>query len=96
MIAGCTGIAGSTTIGQRCMIGGAAMILGHLTLADDTSISVATVVSHSISNPGLYTGFYPMAENAAWEKNAALVRHLSRLRERVRALEQQIKETKGR
>jgi UDP-3-O-[3-hydroxymyristoyl] glucosamine N-acyltransferase len=96
VIAGCTGIAGSTTLGERCMIGGAAMILGHLTLADDTSISVATVVSHSITKPGLYTGFYPMAENASWEKNAALIRHLGRLRERVRALEQLLPQTKGR
>ncbi len=87
LICGCVGVAGSTTIGARCMIGGAAMIIGHLNIADDVNISVATVVSHSIHKPGLYTGFYPMAENAAWERSAASVRHLDRLRERVRALE---------
>jgi UDP-3-O-[3-hydroxymyristoyl] glucosamine N-acyltransferase len=95
VIAGCTGIAGSTTIGARCMIGGAAMIIGHLSIADDTTVSVATVVSHSIIKPGVYTGFYPMAENAQWEKNAALVRHLDRLRERVRALEKLLPQQKG-
>jgi UDP-3-O-[3-hydroxymyristoyl] glucosamine N-acyltransferase len=89
-IAGCVGVAGSATIGARCMIGGAAMILGHLELADDVSISVGTVISHSILKPGLYTGFYPAQENSLWEKNAVMVRHLDRLRDRVRALEKQI------
>jgi UDP-3-O-[3-hydroxymyristoyl] glucosamine N-acyltransferase len=89
-IAGCVGVAGSATIGARCMIGGAAMILGHLELADDVSISVGTVISHSILKPGLYTGFYPAQENAQWEKNAVMVRHLDRLRDRVRALEKQL------
>lgn len=94
-IAGCVGVAGSATIGKRCMIGGAAMILGHLELADDVSISVGTVISHSIAKPGLYTGFYPASENAAWEKSAAAVRHLDQLRDRVRALERQLKKDQG-
>jgi len=95
IIAGCTGIAGSTRIGKRCMIGGAAMILGHLTIADDVSVSVATVVSRSISKPGLYTGFFPMAENSAWEKNAATIRHLDELRDRIRFLENKFKKGEG-
>jgi UDP-3-O-[3-hydroxymyristoyl] glucosamine N-acyltransferase len=94
-IAGCAGVAGSATIGARCMIGGAAMILGHLELADDVSISVGTVISHSIQKPGLYTGFFPSAENAAWEKNAVVVRHLDTLRDRVRALERQLRKGQG-
>jgi UDP-3-O-[3-hydroxymyristoyl] glucosamine N-acyltransferase len=71
------------------------MILGHLELADDVSISVGTVISHSIQKPGLYTGFFPSAENAAWEKNAVVVRHLDTLRDRVRALERQLRKGQG-
>jgi UDP-3-O-[3-hydroxymyristoyl] glucosamine N-acyltransferase len=33
---------------------------------------------------------FPIDENAQWEKNAASLKQLSRMRERVRALEQQI------
>lgn len=95
IIAGCTGIAGSAKIGKRCMIGGAAMILGHLTIADDVSVSVATVVSRSISKPGLYTGFFPMAENSEWERNAATIRHLDELRDRIRILENKFKKGEG-
>jgi UDP-3-O-[3-hydroxymyristoyl] glucosamine N-acyltransferase len=94
-IAGCAGVAGSATIGRRCMIGGAAMILGHLELADDVSISVGTVISRSILKPGLYTGFFPTSENAAWERNAAGVRQIDALRDRVRALEKQLKKGQG-
>lgn len=86
-MAGCVGVAGSATIGAHCTIGGAAMVLGHLTLADRVSISVGTVVTRSISEPGLYTGVFPIDENARWEKTAATLKQIHRLRERIKALE---------
>lgn len=86
-MAGCAAVAGSTTIGRHCTIGGAAMIIGHLTLADGVHISSCTAVTRSIAKPGVYTGLFPIDDNAAWEKNAATLRNLHALRERVRALE---------
>lgn len=86
-IAGCVGIAGSANIGAHCTIGGAAMILGHLTIADRVNISSGSFVSRSILKPGLYTGIFPIDENAAWEKNAATLKQLHTLRERIKALE---------
>jgi UDP-3-O-[3-hydroxymyristoyl] glucosamine N-acyltransferase len=95
-IAGCVGIAGSTQIGSHCAIGGAAMILGHLSIADRVTISACTVVSHSIRAPGgTYTGFFPIDDNASWVRNAALIRHLAELSDRVRALEKQIQGKKA-
>jgi UDP-3-O-[3-hydroxymyristoyl] glucosamine N-acyltransferase len=86
-IAGCTGVAGSTTIGAFCAIAGSANIIGHLTIADGVSVSVATVVTRSIHKAGHYSGSFPFDDNAAWEKNAATLRNLHALRDRVRALE---------
>lgn len=86
-IAGCVGIAGSATIGAHCTIGGAAMILGHLTIADRVNISSGSFVSRSILKPGLYTGIFPIDDNATWEKNAATLKQLHLLRERIKALE---------
>jgi len=86
-MAGCVGVAGSTRIGAYCTFGGAAMVLGHLEIADRVHISAATVVSRSIRQSGQYTGFFPLDENANWEKNAATLRSLHALRDRVRALE---------
>jgi UDP-3-O-[3-hydroxymyristoyl] glucosamine N-acyltransferase len=86
-IAGCVGIAGSATIGAHCTVGGAAMILGHLTIADHVNISAGSFVSRSILKPGLYSGIFPIDDNATWEKNAATLKQLHRLRDRIKALE---------
>lgn len=90
-MAGCAGVAGSTTIGAHCTIGGSANVLGHLTLADGVNISAATVVTRSIRKPGHYTGFFPLDDNATWEKNAATLKQLHSLRDRIRALEEKLK-----
>jgi UDP-3-O-[3-hydroxymyristoyl] glucosamine N-acyltransferase len=90
-IAGCAGVAGSAHIGAHCTIGGAGMVLGHLSLAEGVHVSAATLVTRSISKPGHYTGVFPMDDNAAWEKNAAALKQLANLRERIRALEAQLK-----
>lgn len=87
-MAACVGVAGSTTIGARCTVGGAAVILGHLTLGDGVHIDAASVVTRSLSRPGHYTGVFPIAENATWEKNAATLKQLHQLRDRLRRLEQ--------
>jgi UDP-3-O-[3-hydroxymyristoyl] glucosamine N-acyltransferase len=90
VISGCTGVAGSTTIGAHCMIGGAAMITGHITIADRVIVSAGTFVSRSIHKPGVYTGIFPMDDNAAWEKNAATLKQLYTLRDRIKALEKKL------
>nr|WP_236599186.1 UDP-3-O-(3-hydroxymyristoyl)glucosamine N-acyltransferase [Ramlibacter monticola] len=86
-IAGCVGIAGSANIGRHCMLGGAAMILGHLTIGDRVTISSGSFVARSILKPGLYTGIFPIDDNASWEKNAATLKQLHTLRDRIKALE---------
>jgi UDP-3-O-[3-hydroxymyristoyl] glucosamine N-acyltransferase len=90
-MAGCVGVAGSARIGKHCTFGGAAMVLGHLTIADNVHISSGSMVSRSILEPGQYTGFYPLAKNSEWEKSAAIVRNLATMRDKIRALEKTIK-----
>jgi UDP-3-O-[3-hydroxymyristoyl] glucosamine N-acyltransferase len=90
-IAGCTGIAGSTRIGKYCMLGGNAMISGHLTIADRVVVSGGTLVAKSITEAGTYTAVFPMQPHAQWLRNAAMVRHLHELMERVRSLEDEVK-----
>jgi UDP-3-O-[3-hydroxymyristoyl] glucosamine N-acyltransferase len=85
--AGCVGIAGSAIIGAGCTVGGGAVVLGHLTLADGVHISAASVVTRSILQPGLYSGVFPIDDNASWERNAATLRQLHSLRDRIRTLE---------
>lgn len=86
-IAACVGVAGSTHIGRRCRIGGASGIAGHLTIADDVEVSAHTLVTKSIAKAGTYTGAYPFEANRDWRKNAATLRNLAELADRVRHLE---------
>ena len=94
-MAGCVGVAGSAIIGRHCTFGGAAMILGHLTIADNVHISSGSMVSRSITEPGQYTGFYPLAKNAEWERSAAIVKNLDSLRDKIRKLEKTIQTLDG-
>ncbi len=93
-MAGCSAVAGSATIGAHCTIGGAANVLGHLSLAEHVHISAVSLVTHSLHKPGQYTGIFPIDDNARWEKNAAALKQLHKLRERVRALERALQESK--
>ncbi|UXY14308.1 UDP-3-O-(3-hydroxymyristoyl)glucosamine N-acyltransferase [Chitiniphilus purpureus] len=89
-IAGCVGIAGSARIGARCQIGGAAMISGHLSICDGVVVLGGTLVAKTIHRPGVYSGSYPMQGHADWLKNAAQLRHLDQLVERVKFLEKKL------
>jgi len=91
VIAGCVGIAGSATIGRGCQLGGAAMIAGHLSIADGCVIGGGSLVSRSLRAPGYYSGSFPLMKHRDWERNAALVRHLDELRDRIRILESQLR-----
>jgi UDP-3-O-[3-hydroxymyristoyl] glucosamine N-acyltransferase len=86
-IAGCCGIAGSATIGAHCMLGGGVGINGHVNITDRVVLTGATQVTRSIAKAGVYSGVFPFDDNVSWEKNAATLRNLHALRERVRALE---------
>ena len=94
-IAACVGIAGSATIGRNCALGGAAMIYGHITIADNVSVSAGTLVMKSLAQPGTYTGVYPFSTHQRWLKNAAQLRNLDELAERVRDLEAKLGKDKG-
>jgi UDP-3-O-[3-hydroxymyristoyl] glucosamine N-acyltransferase len=87
VIAGCAGIAGSTTIGRHCMIGGAVGIAGHVTLGDYVIVTAKSGVSKSLPKAGIYTSAFPAVEHGEWNRSAALMRNLEKLRERIKALE---------
>jgi UDP-3-O-[3-hydroxymyristoyl] glucosamine N-acyltransferase len=85
------GIAGSAKIGAHCMLGGACRIYGHIQIVDHVFVDTCAVISRSILKAGHYSGYFPFDDNATWEKNAATLRHLYTLRERLRALEKRVK-----
>jgi UDP-3-O-[3-hydroxymyristoyl] glucosamine N-acyltransferase len=73
-IAACTGISGSTTIGQRCMVGGMVGFAGHLTIADDVIITGCSLVSASIREAGSYSSGMPTVPTRQWRRMVANLR----------------------
>jgi len=94
-IAGCVGIAGSAKIGKYCTVGGSGMILGHLEIADRVNISAGTLVTKSIAKEGTYTSVMPFSVHQDWLKNAAHLRHLDKMAEKLSELEKKISELEG-
>ena len=86
-MAGCVGVAGSARIGRHCTFGGAAMVLGHLEIADDVHVSAGSLVTKSIPEPGTYTGVFPIQAGREWRRTAALLKNIDKLEARVRVLE---------
>jgi len=91
-MAGCVGVAGSVRIGRRCTVGGAGMIAGHLELADDVHVSGGTLVSRSLLKAGQYTSVFPLQTHTEWLHNAAQIKRLARLAERVSELEKKLEQ----
>ena len=79
VIAGCTGISGSVTIGRDCMIGGGVGMVGHISICDGVTVSGFTFVTKSITQPGTYTSGMPVMPHGEWLRNAAQLRHLDQL-----------------
>jgi len=92
IIAGCVGISGSAHIGRRCILGGSAGVVGHIEICDDVTVTGMTVVTHSIHEPGVYSGLMPMDTSARWRKNSVRIRQLDELARRLIALEKKIKD----
>jgi UDP-3-O-[3-hydroxymyristoyl] glucosamine N-acyltransferase len=84
VISGCVGIAGSTKIGKRVMIGGKAGIIGHLTIGDDVVISAMTLVTKSVLKAGTYTSGTPLMPHREWLKNAAHLRRLDLMADKIK------------
>ncbi len=88
VIAGCTGIAGSTKIGNYCMIGGAVGINGHIEICDKVIIAAMSGVTKSITTEGIYSASFPAIPINEWRKQAVAIRHVDKLTETVKKLEQ--------
>lgn len=63
------------------------MIIGHLELADDVHVSAGTMVTKSLRQPGQYTNIFPLEPHDEWLQNAAQIKRLAKLAERVSELE---------
>lgn len=86
-MAAMTGIAGSTTIGKRCLFAGQSGAVGHINICDDVVVSGKAVISKDITEPGVYAASFTAEPAREWSRKVARFRRLDQLVERVRKLE---------
>ena len=86
-MAGLTGIAGSTTIGKRCLFAGASGAVGHINVCDDVIVAARAVLTKDVTVPGAYAASFAAVETRSWAKQVARFRRLGALIERVKKLE---------
>jgi UDP-3-O-[3-hydroxymyristoyl] glucosamine N-acyltransferase len=83
IMAAMSGVAGSTKLGRRCMIGGGVIMINSLTVCDDVMITFGSIVTRSVDKPGTYSGHLSAEEAGSWRKNAARFRKLDALADRL-------------
>ncbi len=86
-MAALTGIAGSTTIGKRCLFAGASGAVGHITVCDDVVVAAKTFLTKDVTRPGTYAASFPADEARRWARQLARFRRLDVLSGRVKKLE---------
>ena len=93
VICGCTALAGSTRIGRYCVIGGGVGITGHLSITDRVTVSAMSMVTQSITSPGMYSSGTLLQESSLWKRNVVTFGKLSELSRTVRNIKRQLDQT---
>ncbi|MBI3502926.1 MAG: UDP-3-O-(3-hydroxymyristoyl)glucosamine N-acyltransferase [Bacteroidetes bacterium] len=82
-------VAGSTKIGSNCLFSGQVGVIGHLSIADNTTLAAQTGISKSIAKPGgAYLGS-PAFEINKYRKAYIHFRNLETIVERLEKLEKE-------
>jgi UDP-3-O-[3-hydroxymyristoyl] glucosamine N-acyltransferase len=66
------------------------MILGHLEIADDVTVSPGSMITRSLHKSDTYTALMPFQSHSEWLKTAANLRHLGDLTASIKQLEKQL------
>ena len=86
VIAAQAGVAGSAHVGSHCMIGGQVGVAGHIKVGDGVKIGAQSGIPNNVADGAVLMG-YPAVPAREFMKQAALIKRLGDLFDRVRALE---------
>jgi len=90
VMAGQSGIAGSTKIGKNCMFGGQIGIAGHLKVADNTRIGAQAGVAGDIREENQIVIGSPAIEHRTFLRSSVIFRKLPELKSKIEYLEQEL------
>jgi UDP-3-O-[3-hydroxymyristoyl] glucosamine N-acyltransferase len=84
------GISGSTVVGESAILAGQVGVAGHLTIGEKAVVGAQGGVTKNVE-PGTYVWGTPATEFKKYSKTLSNVNRLSKLQERVTALENEVK-----
>ncbi len=90
VMAGQTGIAGSTKIGRNCMFAGQVGIAGHLKVADNTRIGAQAGVAGDIKEENQIVIGSPAIEHRNFLRSSVIFRKLPEMKSKIDYLEQEL------
>ncbi len=90
VMASCVGIAGSTKVGDHVMIGGAAMINGHIEIPSGSGVGPATAITGWGREPEQRMGFFPALGKREFVSAAAITARLPEMRRDLKRLEREV------
>lgn len=94
VMAGQTGIAGSTKVGKNCMFGGQVGISGHLKIADGTRIGAKAGVGGDVKDANKVLLGLPAIDHKDFLKSSVIFRKLPDLKTRIDNLEKEVRQLK--
>ncbi len=95
VMAGQTGIAGSTKVGKNCMFGGQVGISGHLRITDGVRIGAKAGVGGDIRKENAIVTGYPAIDHREFLKSSVVFRKLPEIKAKVDELEKQVEQLKS-
>ena len=87
VIAAQSGVAGSTTIGERCVLAGQVGIAGHIEIADGCIFGAQTGVPNSVKEPKSVMQGYPAVSVSIFRRASVVYKNLPELQKIVYQLE---------
>jgi UDP-3-O-[3-hydroxymyristoyl] glucosamine N-acyltransferase len=96
VMAGQSGIAGSSRVGRNCMFGGQVGIGGHISVADGTKIGAQAGVSGSIKEENSIVQGSPAIEIRQFQRASVVFKILPELKTKIDTLEKEISSLKSR
>ena len=96
VMAGQTGIAGSTKIGKNCMFAGQVGLAGHLKIADGTMIGAQAGVAGSVKEANSIIQGTPAINHRQFQRSAIVFKNLPDLKSKIETLERDVESLKNR
>lgn len=87
IICGCSAIAGSSVIGNNCIIAGAVGVINHVQICDGVTVTAMSLVNQSITEAGVYSSGTGLDNAGNWKRNIVRFRQLDEIWRRLLRLE---------